>query len=88
LSSPLHHPFYLALDFFPSPLKSFELLVYVEPLTIAFVAEHIVHPVSRTKHLDPRVHELMDVEACESDRSTSHSMTASSSTIDSEDGST
>jgi hypothetical protein len=31
---------------------------------------------------------LMDVEACESDRSTSHSMTASSSTTDSEDGST
>ena len=30
----------------------------------------------------------MDVEACESDRFTSHSMTASSSTTDFEDGST
>jgi hypothetical protein len=62
--------------------------VYVEPLTVAFAAQHITDPKSRTKYLDPRVHELMDVEACESDRSTSHSMTASSSTTDSEDGST
>jgi hypothetical protein len=63
--------------------------VYVEPLAIAFAAQHIADLVSRTKHLDPRVHELMDVEACESDRSTSHSMTTSSSTIDSaQDGST
>jgi hypothetical protein len=30
----------------------------------------------------------MDVEACKSDKSTSHSMIASSSTIDSKDGST
>jgi hypothetical protein len=88
LSSPLHHPFYLAPDFFPSPPKSFELPVYVEPLAVAFAAQHIADPVSRTKHLDPQVHELMDVEACESDRSTSHSMTASSSTTNSEDGST
>jgi hypothetical protein len=88
LSPPLHCPFYLAPDFFPSPPKSFKLLVYVEPLAIAFAAQHITDHVSRTKHLDPRVHELMDVEACESDRSTSHSMTASSSTTDSEDGST
>jgi hypothetical protein len=88
LSSPLHRPFYLAPDFFPSPPKSFELPEYVEPLAIAFAAQHITDHVSRTKHLDPRVHELMDVEACESDRSTSHSMTASSSTTDSEDGST
>jgi hypothetical protein len=79
LSSPLHRPFYLAPDFFPSPPK---------PLVVAFAAQHIADPVSQTKHLDPRVHELMDVEACESDRSTSHSMTASSSTTDSEDGST
>jgi hypothetical protein len=62
--------------------------VYVEPLIVAFAAQHIADLVSRTKHLDPRVHELMDVEAYESDRSTSHSMTASSSTTDSEDGST
>jgi hypothetical protein len=62
--------------------------MYVEPLAIAFAAQHITEPVPRTKHLDPRVHELMDVEACESDRSTSHSMIASSSTTDSEDGST
>jgi hypothetical protein len=88
LSSPLHRPFYLAPDFFPSPPKSFELLEYVEPLAVAFAAQYIADPVSKTKHLDPRVHELMDVEACESDRSTSHSMTASSSTTDSEDGST
>jgi hypothetical protein len=88
LSSPLHRPFYLAPDFFPSPPKSFELPVYVEPLAVAFAAQHITDPISQTKHLDPRVHELMDVEACESDRSTSHSMTASSSTTDSEDGST
>jgi hypothetical protein len=88
LSPPLHRPFYLAPDFFPSPPKSFKLPVYVEPLAIAFVAQHIADPVPRTKHLDPRVHELMDVEVCESDRSTSHSMTTSSSTTDSEDGST
>jgi hypothetical protein len=88
LSSPLHRPFYLAPDFFPSPPKSFELPVYVEPLAVAFAAQHIADRVSRTKHLDPRVHELMDVEACESDRSTSHSMTTSSGTTDSEDGST
>jgi hypothetical protein len=62
--------------------------VYVEPLAVAFAAQHIPNPLSRTKHLDPRVHELMDIEACESDRSTSHSMTASSSTTDYEDGST
>jgi hypothetical protein len=62
--------------------------VYAEPLVVAFAAQHITDPVPRTKYLDPQVHELMDVEACESDRSTSHSMTASSSTIDSEDGST
>jgi hypothetical protein len=75
-------------DFFPSPKKSFELPIYTEPLTVAFAAQHIVDPVLLIKYLDPRVHELMDVEVCESDRSTSHSMTASSSTIDSEDGST
>jgi hypothetical protein len=57
--------------------------VYTEPLAIAFA-----DPVSQPKYLDPQVHELMDVEACESDRSTSHSMTTSSSTTDSEDGST
>jgi hypothetical protein len=62
--------------------------VYVEPLAVAFATQHIADPISRTKHLDPRVHELMDVEACEFDSSTSHSMTASSSTIDFEDGST
>jgi hypothetical protein len=62
--------------------------MYVEPLAVAFAAQHIADLVPRTKHLDPRIHELMDVEACESDRSTSHSMTASSSTTDSEDGST
>jgi hypothetical protein len=62
--------------------------VYAEPLAIAFITQHIADPVSRTKHLDPRVHELMDVEACKSDKSTSHSMIASSSTIDSKDGST
>jgi hypothetical protein len=62
--------------------------VYAEPLAIAFAAQHIANPVARTMYLDPRVHELMDVEACESDRSTSHSLTASSSTTDSEDGST
>jgi hypothetical protein len=62
--------------------------VYVEPLAVAFAAQHIADPVPQTKHLDPRVDELMDVEAYESDKSTSHSMTASSSTIDSKDGST
>jgi hypothetical protein len=62
--------------------------VYVEPLVVAFAAQHITNLVSWTKYLDPRVYELMDVEACESDRSTSHSMTASSSTTDCEDGST
>jgi hypothetical protein len=62
--------------------------VYAEPLAVAFVAQYITDPIPRTKYLDPRVHELMDVEACESNRSTSHSMTASSSTTDSEDGST
>jgi hypothetical protein len=87
LSSPLHHPFYLAPNFFPSLPKSFELPKYIEPLAVAFATQHIADPVSRTKHLDPQVHELMDIEACESDRSTSHSMTASSSTTDSEDGS-
>jgi hypothetical protein len=88
LSPPLHSPFFLVPDFFPSPKKSFELRVYAEPLAIAFAAQHIANPVARTMYLDPRVHELMDVEACESDRSTSHSLTASSSTTDSEDGST
>jgi hypothetical protein len=62
--------------------------VYAEPLAVAFAAQHIANPEPRTKYLDPRVHELMDAEACESDRSTSHSMTASSSTTNSEDGST
>jgi hypothetical protein len=62
--------------------------VYVELLAVAFAAQHIADPVPRTKYLDPQVHELMDVEAYKSDRSTSHSMTTSSSTIDSEDGST
>jgi hypothetical protein len=88
LNPPLHRPFYLAPDFFPSPPKSFKLLVYVEPLAGAFATQHIADPVPQTKHLDPWVHELMDVEACESDRSTSHSMTASFSTTESEDGST
>jgi hypothetical protein len=59
--------------------------MYAEPLALAFSAQHIAHFVPRTKYLDPRVHELMDVEACESDRSTSHSIT-SSSTTDSKDG--
>jgi hypothetical protein len=62
--------------------------MYAKLLAVAFVAQHIANLVPQTKYLDPRVHELMDVEACESDRSTSHSMTASSSTIDFEDGST
>jgi hypothetical protein len=75
-------------DFFPSPEESFQLPVYIEPLVVAFAAQHIVDPVPQTKYLDPRVHELMDVEACEFDRSTSHSMIASSSTTNSEDGST
>jgi hypothetical protein len=88
LSPPHHRPFFLASDFFPSPEKPFELLVYAEPPVVAFIAQHITDPKSRTKYLDPRVHELMDVEACESDRSTSHSMTASFSTTDSKDGST
>jgi hypothetical protein len=88
LSPPLHCPFFLAPDFLPSPEKSFELPIYVEILALAFATQHITNPVPRTKYLDPRVHELMDVEACESDRSTSHSMTISSSSTDSEDGST
>jgi hypothetical protein len=62
--------------------------VYSEPLAVVFAAQHIVDPIPQTKYLDPRVHELMDVEAYESDRSTSHSMIASSSTTDSGDGST
>jgi hypothetical protein len=33
-----------APDFFPSPKKSFQLLVYIEPLAVAFVAQHIVDP--------------------------------------------
>jgi hypothetical protein len=43
---------------------------------------------SPKKSFELPVYELMDVEACESDRSTSQSMIASSSTTDSEDGST
>jgi hypothetical protein len=62
--------------------------MYAEPLAIAFATQHIAVPVPQTKYLDPRVHELMDGEACESSRSTSHSMTTSSSTTDYEDGST
>jgi hypothetical protein len=46
--------------------------VYAEPLAVAFAAQYITDPVPRTKYLDPQVHELMDVEACESNRSTSH----------------
>jgi hypothetical protein len=61
--------------------------VYVQPLGIAFIAQHIADLVPRTKFLDPWIHELMDVETSES-KYTFHSMTASSSTIDSEDGST
>jgi hypothetical protein len=87
LIPPLHCPFFLESDFFPSPEKSFHLPVYAELLAIAFVAQHIADPVSRTKYLDPRVHELMDVEACEFDRSTSHFVTTSSSTTNYEDGS-
>jgi hypothetical protein len=34
--------------------------VSAEPLAIAYVAQHITDPVSQTKFLDPRVHELMD----------------------------
>ena len=87
LNPPLHCPFFLASDFFPSPEKSFYLPVYAELLGVAFIALHIADLVSRTKYLDPRVHELMDVEACEFDRSTSHSITTSSSTTNSKDGS-
>ena len=86
LSPPLYHPFFLVPDFFLSLEKSFELPMYAKPLAIAFLAHHIVDPISWTKYLDPRVHESMDVEACESDRSTSHSMTASRTT-DFKDGS-
>ena len=64
MNSPLHRPFYLAPDFLPSPPKLFELPEYVEPLVVAFAAQHIADPISQTKHLDPQVHELMDVEAC------------------------
>jgi hypothetical protein len=84
-TSPL--PFLLSPDFLLSPEKSFELPVYAKPLDLAFAAQHIADPIPLTKYLDPGVHELMDVEACESDRSTSHSITTSSSTIDFEDGS-
>jgi hypothetical protein len=87
LSPPHHRLFFLASDFFPSPEKPFELPVYVEPLTVAFAAQHIIDPKPRTKYLDPRVHELVDVEACESNRSTSYSMTTSSSSTNSDDGS-
>jgi hypothetical protein len=62
--------------------------VYVEPLAVAFAAQHIADLVPPNQAFRSSVHELMDVEACESHRSTSHSMTASSSTTDSEDGST
>jgi hypothetical protein len=62
--------------------------MYIEPLAVAFAAQHITDLVSLTKYLDPWVHELMDVEACESNRCTSHSMIASSSSTDSKDGST
>ena len=62
--------------------------MYVEPLTIAFATHYIADPVSQTKFLDLQVQKLMDVEACKLDRSTSHSMTTSSSTTDSKDGST
>jgi hypothetical protein len=61
--------------------------VYGEPLVLALAAQYIADLEPRTKYLDPRVHELMDVEAYEIVRSTSHSMTASSSPTDSEDGS-
>jgi hypothetical protein len=87
LSPPLQRPFYSTPDFFPSPKKSFELLVNVEPLAIAFVAQHITDHVPQTKCLDPQVHELMDVEASDSNKSTSHSITISSSSTDFEDGS-
>ena len=60
--------------------------MYIKPLTLAFAAQHTTDAIPQTKYLDPRVHELMDVEACEFDRSISHSMITPSSTI--EDGST
>jgi hypothetical protein len=88
LSPPLHHPFFLAPDFFPSPEKLFEPPVYAELLAVAFAAQHIANLVFQTKYLDPQVHELMDVEACESNRSTSYFMTTYSSTTNSEDRST
>jgi hypothetical protein len=62
--------------------------MYAESLALAFAAQHIADPVPQTKYLDPRVHELMDDEACEFDRSTSHSMTTLFSTTNYEDGST
>jgi hypothetical protein len=40
--------------------------MYAERLVVAFATQHITDHVSRTKYLDPQVHELMDVEACES----------------------
>jgi hypothetical protein len=55
VSPSLHRPFFLAPNFFPSPEKSFELLVYAEPLTVAFPTQHIADSVSRTKYLDPQV---------------------------------
>jgi hypothetical protein len=48
LSPPLHHPFFSAPDFFPSPEKSFELPVYAKPPVIAFAAHHIVDLVPQT----------------------------------------
>ena len=87
MSPLLQHPFYSILDFFPSPKKSFELLVNIEPLAITFVAQYITDHVSQTKCLDPQVHELMDVEASDSNKSTSHFMIVFSSSTDSKDGS-
>jgi hypothetical protein len=52
LSPPPHGLFYSMLDFFPSPEKSFELLVYAKLLAISFVAQHIADPVSQIKYLD------------------------------------
>jgi hypothetical protein len=78
----------LRIGFLSKPREVFWTASDAEPLAIAFAIQHIIDCILQTKYLDPRIHELMDVEVSESDRSTSHSMIASSNITDSKDGST
>ena len=80
-------PFLLSTGFLSKPSEVVWATSICRATSCSICSPVYYRPCTSNQVFRSSNHELMDIEACKSDRSTSHSMTASSSTTDSEDGS-